>query len=125
MQNILVVLHQIRSSHYFLRRLFPLFAHSPGGGPPVGGSAMRRFHCDTAIWHVFARGARRLHLFHDDEDFSKFAIFLAFAVKKSGCVLWAFALMNNHYHLVLRGASAQLTACMHRLNRLYSAYHNA
>jgi len=85
---------------------------------------MRRFRCGTAIWHVIARGARRLELFRDDEDFSKFTTFLAFAVNKSECALWAFALMNNHYHLVLRGASKQLGACMHRLNLLYSSYHN-
>jgi putative transposase len=32
--------------------------------------------------------------------------------------------MTNHYHLVLRGSSAELTACMRRLNKLYSRYHN-
>src|SRR6185436_13300461 len=29
-----------------------------------------------------------------------------------------------HYHLVLRGSSAQLTTCMRRLNMMYSRYHN-
>lgn len=51
-------------------------------------------------------------------------IFLKYALKKSGCILWAFVLMTNHYHLVLRGSSAQLTACMRRLNNQYSRYHN-
>jgi putative transposase len=85
---------------------------------------MRRLDCDTADWHVFARGARRLELIRDDEDCAQFLIFLKYALKKSGCILWAFALMTNHYHLVLRGGSAQLTACMRRLNNLYSRYHN-
>jgi REP element-mobilizing transposase RayT len=85
---------------------------------------MRRFDCDTANWHVFARGARRLQLFRDDQDFSQFLTFLGYALRKSGCILWAFALMTNHYHLVLRGSSAELTGCMRRLNTIYSRYHN-
>jgi len=86
--------------------------------------AMRRFNCDAANWHVFARGARRLRLFRDDQDFSQFLNYLVYALKESGCVLWAFALMSNHYHLVLRGSSTELTGCMRRLNTMYSRYHN-
>lgn len=85
---------------------------------------MRRFTCETANWHVFARGARRLRLFRDDQDFTQFLTFLAYSLKESGCVLWAYALMSNHYHLVLRGSSAELTGCMRRLNLMYSRYHN-
>jgi REP element-mobilizing transposase RayT len=85
---------------------------------------MRRFDCDTANWHVFARGARRLRLFRDDQDFTQFMTFLAYALRESGCILWAYALMTNHYHLVLRGSSKELTACMRRLNTMYSRYHN-
>jgi hypothetical protein len=85
---------------------------------------MRRFDCETTNWHVFARGARRLLLFRDDQDFTQFFIYLAYALKESGCILWAYALMSNHYHLVLRGSSAELTACMRRVNTMYSRYHN-
>ncbi|MBI3854076.1 MAG: transposase [Planctomycetes bacterium] len=85
---------------------------------------MRRFDCGTADWHVFARGARRLELFRDDQDFRQFLVFLAHSLKKSGCTLWAFALMTNHYHLVLRGSSLELRGCMQRLNKMYSLYHN-
>lgn len=85
---------------------------------------MRRFDCGTANWHVFARGARRLQLFREEPDFSQFLIFLGYSLRTSGCTLWAFALMTNHYHLVLRGSSRELTACMRRLNLMYSRYHN-
>jgi REP element-mobilizing transposase RayT len=85
---------------------------------------MKRLHCGTATWHVFARGARRLELFRDPADYSQFLTFLAYSLRESGCVLWAYALMTNHYHLVLYGSSDQLTACMRRLGLLYSLYHN-
>lgn len=85
---------------------------------------MRRLHCDVAAWHVFARGARRLELFQDDQDFQKFLTLLAYSLRESGCSLWAYTLMVNHYHLVLYGNSDQLTACMRRLGSLYSLYHN-
>jgi REP element-mobilizing transposase RayT len=85
---------------------------------------MRRLHCDPAPWHVFARGCRRLELFQDPADYARFLQILAYSLKESGCLLWAFALMPNHYHLVLHGSSEQLTACMRRLDGGYSHYHN-
>ena len=85
---------------------------------------MKRFDCDTANWHVYARGARRLQLYRDDGDYLRFLNLLTYALRESGCVLLAYALMSNHYHLVLRGSSAQLTGCMRRLNCMYSHYHN-
>jgi REP element-mobilizing transposase RayT len=85
---------------------------------------MRRPKLEAIGWHVFARGTRRLQLFHDDEDYLQFTIFLKHALSTSGCVLWAFVLMSNHYHLVLYGSSSQLTACMQVLNRLYAKHHN-
>lgn len=85
---------------------------------------MRRLDCGEASWHVFARGARRLDLFRDREDYLNFIGILQYALAVSGCVLWAFTLMTNHYHLVIYGASRELTACMRRLNSMYSTYHN-
>jgi len=85
---------------------------------------MRRLHCDTAIWHVFARGTRRLELFRDDADFREFLQLLVFALGKSGATVWAYCLMGNHYHLVIEASSAELTRCMHRLNKMYARYHN-
>lgn len=85
---------------------------------------MRRIQCDSIGWHVIARGARRLDLFRDDEDYAAFLAMLSKALKASGAILWAVTLMSNHYHLVLYASSKQLTACMMRVNRLYARYHN-
>ena len=85
---------------------------------------MRRPKLGQIGWHVFNRGARRLTLFSDDEDYSKFLKLLREAVNLSGCLLWAYALMPNHYHLILHASSEQLTACMWRLDYMFSRYHN-
>lgn len=85
---------------------------------------MRRPHFDPIGWHVFARGARRLELFKDDEDFRQFLGILDYALSASECTLWAYTLMSNHFHLALYGSSDQLTACMRRLDTMYASYHN-
>ena len=75
-------------------------------------------------WHVYARGTRRLALFYEDLDYLKFLSLLQSALALSGCVLFGYCLMSNHYHLILRGTSKQLSKCMWRLNYLYALYHN-
>src|SRR5262249_36414557 len=86
--------------------------------------AMRRIHCGPARWHVFSRGTRRLELFRDEPDYAAFLNCLRFALKESGCLLWAYALMSNHDHLVIFGDSDQVSVCMYHLNRLYATSHN-
>jgi len=85
---------------------------------------MRRLKTGEASWHVFARGARRLLLFYRDQDFAVFLTILREAVEASGCLLWAYCLMSNHFHLILHGTSEQLTRCMWILDRKYALYHN-
>jgi REP element-mobilizing transposase RayT len=85
---------------------------------------MRRVKTGPVAWHVFDRGCRRLELFRDDDDRRTFFEVLKSALAFSRCVLWAYALMSNHYHLVLYGSSFELSRCMKRLNQWYSYYHN-
>jgi REP element-mobilizing transposase RayT len=85
---------------------------------------MRRIPSDSAIWHVFDRGARRLNLCRDEEDFRTFLAILKESLRKAACELWAFALMMNHYHLLLRGSTRQVTLVLRSLNYRYSRYHN-
>lgn len=75
-------------------------------------------------FHVFNRGSRRMALFRDDQDAQVFAALLQTGLEISGCVLWAYVLMTNHFHLAIRGNSDQLRRCMHYVEWLYSLYHN-
>lgn len=85
---------------------------------------MKRRILEQAYWHVYCRGSRRLGLFYGPPDYRKFLEVLAYSVKKSCATLHAYALMPNHYHLMISGSSQQLSACMHCVNQCYSRYHN-
>jgi REP element-mobilizing transposase RayT len=85
---------------------------------------VKRKKVDQADWHITLRGARRLLLFHDPEDFQTFYSLLGFSCEKSGMDHVANCLMSNHFHLSLNGSSSQLTKCMWHLDRQYSRYHN-
>lgn len=63
-------------------------------------------------------------LLYQEEDYRQFLGILKLALIASGCYVWAYALMSNHYHLMLYGSSEQITKCLRRLNYLYSKYHN-
>jgi REP element-mobilizing transposase RayT len=80
--------------------------------------------CEETAWHVFGRGTRRLALFYEDQDYRQFLWILADAVKRTGCRLWGYELMSNHYHLEPYGTSQDLSRCMWRVGREYSLYHN-
>src|SRR6185295_15285312 len=48
-------------------------SHTPQVEKPDGSEDMkRRPQVDSGDWHVTARGARRMFLFHDDADFKVF-----------------------------------------------------
>lgn len=85
---------------------------------------MRRAKMGPVTWHVYARGARRLDLFRDDEDRGEYLRLLELFARKAGVLLWAYALMSNHYHLIIHAASDPLTGLMMRLNHQYAIYHN-
>ena len=75
-------------------------------------------------WHVYARGARRLQLFYEDDDFLTFLGLLKRALDATGVALWAYVVMSNHYHFVVTATAGELTAFMRWINHSYSVYHN-
>jgi putative transposase len=87
-------------------------------------SIVSRPKLEQADWHITARGARRLLLFHDDSDYKVFYALLGEACRHFEVSLIADCLMSNHFHLSLSGGTRLIGRCMQRLNRGYSGYHN-
>lgn len=75
--------------------------------------------------HVIHRGNNRMAIFSDDADFELFLVFLKRSSKRFGVGVHAFALMSNHYHLVVTPPNAEaLPAAMTVVNVRYVRYFN-
>lgn len=85
---------------------------------------MRRRDFEFDYWHVFNRGVRRLGIFCNDPEYLEFLRILKYSSDQSGAQICAYCLMPNHFHLILKGCRAEITALMRRLERLYSVFHN-
>lgn len=72
------------------------------------------------IYHVFSRGTNRERIFWDDADYRFFLRMLDVVVGRYALVLYAYCLMPNHFHLLLKVPHANLSAAMQYLNGGYS-----
>jgi putative transposase len=70
--------------------------------------------------HVMNRGAKRKNVFFDDDYCSLFCDFLAQIVERFDIRLHGFALMPNHYHLMVESVNGNLSQAMSYLNGKYT-----
>jgi len=54
------------------------------------------------LYHALNRGNLRAEIFHKEEDYAAFERILGEGLKIHDVELYAYQLMPNHYHLVLR-----------------------
>ena len=78
----------------------------------------------THIYHVMIRGNRRQDIFLEDEDRLRFIGILKKKKQKGEYELYAFCLMNNHVHLLIKEKKEQLSQIMKRINISYVNYFN-
>lgn len=75
-----------------------------------------------ALYHVTSRGNGRARLFFTDDDRRRFLTQLQDCLETYRVVLYAYVLMPNHYHLVVRTTQPNLARFMQRLNTSYALY---
>lgn len=73
-----------------------------------------------AFYHVLSRGERSENIFFDDNDKLKFLEKLGAAVDKFNLKIHCYALMNNHFHLLLETPEGNLSKAIHYINTSYS-----
>jgi REP element-mobilizing transposase RayT len=76
----------------------------------------------NALYHVTCRGNGRARIFLTDADRLRFLRQLRDNVQTAAVRLYAFVLMDNHFHLLVRTPRANLSRFMQRLNTGYALY---
>lgn len=87
------------------------------------GRRLRRF-VSGEIYHVIQRGHNRSFIFKEPMDKDCFLDCLKDARKVLPFRVLYYALMSNHYHLIVEIQSAPLEKAMHRTHLAYSKYYN-
>jgi REP element-mobilizing transposase RayT len=71
-----------------------------------------------------ARGIERRNIFVEKEDYADFLTRLEISVKKNPCRIFAWALMPNHFHLLIRSGKDGLVPVMKRVMTGYAVGFN-
>jgi REP element-mobilizing transposase RayT len=83
-----------------------------------------RKRSETGIYHVMVRGINRQEIFHDDEDCQKYLETLEKIKKESSCEIYAYCLMGNHLHLLIREGKEHIEQIMKRIGISYAYWYN-
>src|SRR4030042_803874 len=77
-----------------------------------------------ALHHIIGRGIDRNKIFLNDEDRDDFLERLAANLKRTQISCYAWALLPNHFHLLLRTGTAPVASLMRRLLTGYAVTFN-
>ena len=83
-----------------------------------------RKQSETDFYHVYSRGSGRQLIYETADDRIIFLHYLSVALAKFDTTLYAYALMGNHYHLVVNASFDNLSLFGHALNSAYARYFN-
>ena len=83
-----------------------------------------RLDAPGVLQHVMARGIERRKLFRDDKDRKSFLDRLAIILEETQTQCYAWALIPNHFHILLRTGPTPLSKVMRRLMTGYAVTFN-
>lgn len=78
----------------------------------------------TGIYHAMFRGINHQIIFEDDEDHQKYLETLKTYQKKSGYIIYAYCLMSNHIHLLIKEETEDLSIAFRRIGASYVYWYN-
>ncbi len=80
---------------------------------------------DIGIYHIMVRGNAKQKIFIDNQDKRKYLKIITQAKKKNLFCIYAFCIMDNHAHLVLKEIEESVSKFMKRITVSYAFYFNA
>jgi putative transposase len=86
----------------------------------------RKSRIDTAaaLHHIMVRGIERRKVFRDDTDQDEFLERLGMVLRETKTTCFAWALIPNHFHLLLRTGPVPISIVMRRLLTGYALWFN-
>jgi len=83
-----------------------------------------RIDAPCALHHIIARGIERCDIFRGEADYSEFLRRLGYLLVQTDTSCFAWALIPNHFHLLLKTGSVPMATVMRRLLTGYAAWFN-
>lgn len=84
-----------------------------------------RLNFPGVIHHVIQRGNNREYILEDEQARNYLLALFRQAVAEDGAEIFAFVVMNNHYHLAIRSQGKPLGQVMHRINTTFGMAYNS
>jgi len=78
----------------------------------------------TGIYHIMLRGNEKKDIFKDPEDKERFLDVFTQKTEYNESVLYAYCIMDNHVHLLLKEETQPISLTMKRIGISYAYYYN-
>ncbi len=85
----------------------------------------KRIEYEGAIYHVISKTVSNENAFIEEDDYKYFIKITCSTFSKYQAMLLSFALMKNHYHLLIKTEKANLSQIMHEINSKYAHHFNS
>jgi len=83
-----------------------------------------RIEYPGAYYHVMNRGLSHVEVFVEDRDREQFFILIGELTRLWGVRVYAYCLMDTHYHLLLQTPKGELSRAMRHLDGIYTLRFN-
>jgi REP element-mobilizing transposase RayT len=78
----------------------------------------------SGIYHIVLRGINKQLIFEDDQDYQKFLETIKAHKEASGYKIYAYCLMSNHIHLLMKEGRESLGIAFRRIGATYVYWYN-
>src|ERR1035437_4828755 len=79
---------------------------------------------ESGIYHIIIRGINRQTIFEDEEDSDVFLETIEKYKIETNCEIYAFCLMKNHVHLLIKTNDNNLATLMRKIGAKYVYWYN-
>lgn len=83
-----------------------------------------RIKSSTGIYHIMVRGINLQEIFTTDDDYKRFLHTLTKYNRNNAFEMYAYCLMGNHVHLLLKEVQEPVATTMKRIGTSYAYHYN-